>query len=107
MKFKKLAEYFQKLESTASRNEMTEILAEIFRLADRQEIDKICYLSLGCLAPDYVGLEFNLAEKMMIRALSQAYGQQDAVRRQNTKKSGTWVTWRFSLISGKNQNRFR
>ena len=73
MKFSKLASYFQKLESTASRNEMTVILAEVFQEASSIEIDKICYLALGKLGPKFRAIEFNLAEKMMIQALAQAF----------------------------------
>lgn len=51
---------------------MTEILADIFSQCDPDEIDKVCYLSLGVLAPKFANLEFNLAEKMMIRAVAQS-----------------------------------
>lgn len=69
-----LSKYLEKLEKTASRNEMTEILAEVLKAADREEIKKICYLLLGELLPAYRGVEFNLAEKMMVRVLAEAYG---------------------------------
>lgn len=73
MNFSKLAQYLEKLEKTASRNEITNILAELFKKASAEEIDKICYLLLGELVPAYRGIEFNLAEKMMLRVLSLAY----------------------------------
>lgn len=73
MKFSELAEYLQKLENTSSRNEITQILADLFRISTEGEIDKICYLTLGRIEPAYTGVEFNFAEKMMIRALSFAY----------------------------------
>jgi len=74
MKFKILAEYFEKIEKTASRLEMTEILAELFKEASVNEIDEIIYLSLGRLRPKYEGVEFNMAEKMMLRVAKTAYG---------------------------------
>jgi len=74
MKFKKLAGYFEKIEKTASRLEMTEILAELFKEASVNEIDEIVYLSLGRLRPKYESIEFNMAEKMMLRVISTAYG---------------------------------
>lgn len=74
MKFSKLSEYFSRIEATTSRNEMTAILAELFKESSKDEIDEICYLSLGRLAPLYEGIEFNLAEKMMVRVLSAAFG---------------------------------
>jgi DNA ligase-1 len=72
MTINELAAYLARLESTPSRNEMTEILADLLNKADAGEIDKICYLILGRLAPLYAGVEFNLADKMMIRVLAKA-----------------------------------
>lgn len=74
MTFKKLAEYFQQLEQNSSRLKITEILASLFKESDQEEIGKICYLSLGRLLPDYYGLEFQMAQKMMEKAISEAFG---------------------------------
>lgn len=74
MKFSELAKYLQELEETPSRNRMTEILSEVFKKTKAEEIDKICYLLLGRIVPQYEGIEFNFAEKMMVRAIAQAYG---------------------------------
>ena len=73
MKFKKLAEYLEKIEKTPSRLEMTRHLAELYREADGEEIDQIVYLSLGNLRPKFEGVEFNLGEKMILRAIGAAY----------------------------------
>lgn len=73
MKFRELSSYLEKLEKTPSRNEMTAILSEIFKKADSREIDKIVYLVLGELAPSYQGLILNIADRMMLRIISQAY----------------------------------
>jgi DNA ligase-1 len=73
MTFKKLVGFFSELEKTSSRLKITEILADLFKQAGSEEIDKICYLSLGQLAPLYEGIEFNLAEKLLIRTLAEAY----------------------------------
>ena len=88
MKFKRLAEYFEKLEKTASRLEMTRILAELFKKASAEEIGKITYLALGRLVPLYESLEFNLAEKMVIRALAEAFGTEQKKVTAIFKKSG-------------------
>ncbi|MFC1727760.1 ATP-dependent DNA ligase, partial [Patescibacteria group bacterium] len=53
-----------------------------------QEVDKVCYLSLGRLAPLYAGIEFNLAEKLMIRALALAYQQEESQVRGKYKELG-------------------
>ena len=73
MKVKKLSEYFEKLENTSSRLAITDILAELIKETSTQEVDKVVYLSLGYLAPSYEGLVFNLAEKMVVKAVSVAF----------------------------------
>ena len=67
---------------------MTEILAELFKKANANEIDKICYLSLGRLAPKFTGIEFNLADKMMGQALARAYNREISKVRKLIKESG-------------------
>ncbi len=88
MKFQKLAGYFAKLEATTSRLEITAILADLLREASAEEVAKICYLSLGRLAPLYAGVEFNLAEKLMIKVLAKAFGEKEKKVRQEFKKTG-------------------
>lgn len=88
MKFKELTNYFFELEKTSSRNKITEILAELFAKSEASEIDEICYLSLGRLAPLYEGVEFNLAEKMMIKVLAQAYAQSEIKIKKKFKQLG-------------------
>lgn len=73
MKFHLLSVYLDKLERTSSRIEITKILADLFKEAGYEEIDKIVYLLLGSLAPNYEGVVFNLAEKMMIRILAKSF----------------------------------
>lgn len=74
MNFTHFATYLQKIESTPSRNQMIEILADLFHQAGREEIDKICYLCQGRVAPLFVPLEFGMADKMVMRAIAKAYG---------------------------------
>ncbi len=88
MKFSKLAKYFEKLEKTASRLEMTRILAGLYKECGEGEIKEICYLSLGRLVPMYQSLEFNLAEKMVIRAIAQGFGRENKWVVQQFKKVG-------------------
>jgi len=72
MKFKELAEYFHKIEQTSSRNEMTQILADLFNEIQVDEFDKVLYLLQGRLAPQYVKIDFGLGEKMVVRAATEA-----------------------------------
>lgn len=73
MLFADFAIYLQKLENTPSRNQMIEVLADLFKEASEAEIGKICYLCQGRVAPLFEPLEFGMADKMVLRALSVAY----------------------------------
>src|SRR3989344_5127857 len=88
MTFKKLAKYFQKLESTSSRNTMVEILAQLFSEASFEEIDKVVYLTQGRVAPLYEPVEFQMAEKMVIRAMALAFNTSIEEVTKNYKKTG-------------------
>ncbi|MBM4402056.1 MAG: DNA ligase, partial [Candidatus Cloacimonetes bacterium] len=88
MNFSELANYFEKLEKTSGRIEMTEILAELFAKAPLAEIDKICYLLLGRLVPLFESLEFNIAEKMVIKILAAAFKKPEGEVKQLFKKTG-------------------
>jgi len=88
MTFKNLVGYLSQLEATASRNRITEILADLLKEASFEEIDKICYLCLGRLAPLYAGVEFNLAEKLMVRVVSRAFSLPEEKVKQEYKRWG-------------------
>ncbi len=72
MRFKRLAEYFGRLEATAKRLEMFDILAELFGEADPEDIDKIIYMSQGQLLPPFHAVEMGMSGKLLVRALSEA-----------------------------------
>lgn len=73
MTFHNFCLYLEKIEAITSRNRITEILAEIFSELEPREIDATCWLLLGRIVPPYEGLEFQFAEKMMVRAIARAY----------------------------------
>lgn len=77
MKFRELALYLEKLEKTPSRLSITEILSDLFKKSSSDEIDKTTYLVLGQLAPAYEGVVFNMADKMVVRAISKASGKEN------------------------------
>ncbi|MBN2517929.1 MAG: ATP-dependent DNA ligase [Candidatus Altiarchaeota archaeon] len=72
MPFSVVAEYFQKLESTSSRLQMTEFLVELFKKTPGEEIDKVAYLCLGHFAPEYEDIVLGIGDKTMIHAISMA-----------------------------------
>lgn len=49
------------------------MLSELFHAAAVNEINKICYMLLGRVAPLFEAIEFGVADKFMIRAIMLAY----------------------------------
>ncbi|MDW8041630.1 MAG: ATP-dependent DNA ligase [Nitrososphaerota archaeon] len=78
MEFRRLAEYYERLEATTKRLEMRDILVELLREATADETQKIAMLSLGRLYPPFVGIELGMAEKLAIRALRSVTGASEA-----------------------------
>jgi len=74
MLFRELAETYEKLEATSSRLEMTDILAESFRLFDPTEIRMATYLTQGQLYPDFHPLKLGMADKILLKAITFASG---------------------------------
>ncbi len=74
MEYSLLAEYYHKLEGTASRLDMTDILVDLMDTVPSNLLGRITYLTLGKLAPDYQGIEFGVAEKLVIKAITFTTG---------------------------------
>jgi DNA ligase 1 len=59
------------MEQTTSRLELTNYLVTLFKNTPSDLVDKIIYLIQGKIRPDYEGIEMGIAEKMIIRIISQ------------------------------------
>jgi DNA ligase-1 len=74
VEFARLAHTFEELERTSSRLTLIELLTQLFRSIERpEEIEQVCYLVQGRVAPFYVALEMGMAEKSVTRSLALAY----------------------------------
>jgi ATP-dependent DNA ligase len=74
MEFAKLSQYFEKLEQTSSRLSLIAILSELFSsIKSPDEIEKVCYLVQGRIAPFFEALEIGMAEKTVARSIVIAY----------------------------------
>lgn len=96
MRFAKLAEYLEKLEGTSGRLAMTEILAQLYKEADADEIREVVYLCQGKLGPAYKSPDFGVADKMMLKALGEKatelfkkYGDLGLVAQELNNESGS------------------
>ena len=105
MTFFELTKYLEKLEKTSSRLEITQILADLFKKSKVDEIDRIVYLTLGSLAPNYRGMVFNIADKIMLQIIAKACGIDAGRVRESYKKEGDLgVVTEKLLESGKQKN---
>ena len=76
MLFNQFTQYLADLEKLSSRLEMTELLAQLFKELDNEEIVPASYLLQGSLVASYQSLEFQLSSKMLIRSLANFYARQ-------------------------------
>ena len=88
MKFKVLTEFFDKIEKASSRLAMTDLLAELFKKADSDEIARIVYLCQGQLAPPYKDIEIGMGEKYAEEAIAKAAGYTKTEVEKEFKKKG-------------------
>lgn len=73
MQFSELAKYFDAIEQTSSRTEITEKLSELFKLLKPEEIEKTAYLLQGRVVPLFGKADFMLAEKSVVKAVQAAF----------------------------------
>ena len=73
MRFLELAETLDNIEKTTKRLEMVDLISGLLRRTE-DDIKETVFLLQGKVAPDYVGLELGIAEKIAIRALSSLSG---------------------------------
>lgn len=103
MKFKTLAEYFDKIEGVSSRLKMTDYLAELFKKSDKDEIDKVIYLCQGSIAPRFTGIDLGIGEKFVIKAIALATGHNESDIKKEFKKTGDLGDVAEKLLSSKRQ----
>ncbi|OGK52897.1 hypothetical protein A2970_00375 [Candidatus Roizmanbacteria bacterium RIFCSPLOWO2_01_FULL_44_13] len=88
MTFSELAKYFDRISQNSSRLEITRILAELFRKLTPEEIEKVVYLLQGRVRPAYEGIDFGMAEKMIVRAAINAMNLEKSYFEKEFKRLG-------------------
>ena len=71
--FREFAEVLQKLERTSSSSMLVALLAEFLSRLDPDEAKAVAHLLRGELAPPFEALEIGMAERMVVRAVADAY----------------------------------
>lgn len=106
MKFSELSDSFEKLESTSSRIELTQILSSLLKKVSVNEIDKIAYLLQGRVVPFFDPTEIGMADKMVEVAISQAYDKpRDDVRKLINQTGDLGLTAEKLATNSKLKNR--
>jgi DNA ligase-1 len=103
MRFSSIAGVLDRLESTASRLEMTSILAEFFKTLDPEDIKPIIYLTQGKIVPDFMGIELGMADRLVAKAIAFTVGETEGKISEMMIKLGDPGTVAEGLIAGKKQ----
>lgn len=88
MKFSAVAQTFTQLEAISGRLEMTKILADLLKKSSAEEAAIICNISLGQLNPPHIGTQFNVAEKLMVKAVAQVLSISESDAQEIAKNRG-------------------
>ena len=103
MNFSEVADRFNEMSVTTKRLELTDILVKLLRSAG-DDLKKLVYLIQGQLLPDYEGVEFGMANKMIIKALSSVSGKKEEAIDQMFIKEGDLGTVAKIISEKKLQN---
>ncbi len=101
MKYRGLADAYERIEATASRLKMTALLAELFRVTPRQLIARVVYLTQGKLHPDFEGVEIGMAEKLAVRSVAEATRTSEAEVARRVSVGGDLGAVAEALCEGK------
>lgn len=77
MNFRLFSEYLSRIEVVSSRLEMTNIIAALFGKCGDEEVAMVCYLMAARVAPLFVPIEFNVAEKTLTKAAEIIVGKRN------------------------------
>ena len=87
MKYSVMAEAYEKIEATAKRLEMTDLLVGLLKATPKNLIDKVAYLTQGKIYPDFMGIEIGVAERLAVKALARAVGANEIAIEDDLKRS--------------------
>ncbi len=72
MDYGEIVEVYDAISRTTKRLEITAILVEFLKKCPPEIIDKIVYLTMGRLYPEFVPLELGVADKLIMKAIAHA-----------------------------------
>ena len=106
MDYSVIAEGYEKIEATTKRLEMTDLLVNLLKKTPLSIIGKVVYLTQGKLYPDFTGVEIGIAEKLAIKALARASGQNEGEIVSELQRSGDIGETAENLLTKRKQSAF-
>lgn len=88
MQFSELAQVFSQIEPVSSRLQMTQMISDLFGRLTAEEAQVVAYLLLGELDAQYIGTQFNLAEKQVLKAVAKLLNLSEEQATSEYKKLG-------------------
>ena len=106
MKFAEIAEFFERMEITSKRLELTEILVELLKNTPINVISKVTYLIQGKLRPNFEGVELGIAERLAMKAISKSAGVSMKKIEDSYKVGGDLGVTAANILKQKTQTTF-
>ena len=106
MKFAEIAEFFERMEITSKRLELTEILVELLKSTPIDVISKVTYLIQGKLRPNFEGVELGIAERLAMKAISKSAGVSMKKIEDSYKVGGDLGVTAANILKQKTQTTF-
>jgi DNA ligase-1 len=88
MTFSSFAQKLSTLNGVTSRLTITAEIASLLQQVSGKELSDVCYLLTGSLAPTYEGVVFQIADNMMIEAISNAFSKEKQLVQSDYKAKG-------------------
>ena len=75
MQFEKVASYYERLESVSSRLAMIDIMTDMLKESEKDEIKNLIYMTQGVLAPAFEGVQIGMADKLAEESIALSTGK--------------------------------
>jgi len=103
MDYLSLAQTYESIEETSKRLAMTDLLVDLFKATPTEEIELVVNLTLGKIAPDFLGVELGLAEKLALKSIYEGTRVPESDIRDWWIKEGDLGSVAFEAVTRKKQ----
>jgi DNA ligase-1 len=103
MQYSVLTEFYERLESISAKLKKTEIISHLLKETPKDFLDEVVLLLLGRVFPIYSAEELGIANQLIIKAISKAYGVGNGIVVKSFKNTGDLGLTAESLAKAKKQ----